>query len=89
VLLAVPIVAWTLHLGWLVPRLDGSHGDAQFVAAMRFYAAFGLAMVVCEVIALIRLVRRWNRWDLAAAILNLTPLYYVKVLLSGPTIGSF
>jgi hypothetical protein len=87
-LLAIPIVAWALHIFWLTPRLDGLSGDAKFIAAMRFFVVFGLAMVVCEVIAVVRLARRWSWWDLAAAILNLTPLYYVKVLLWGATIGS-
>jgi hypothetical protein len=87
-LLAVPLVAWTLHIAWLIPRLDGLSGDAAFITASRFLAAFGLPMFACEVIAVVRLARRWSWWDLAAAILNLTPLYYVKVLVWGPTFGN-
>jgi hypothetical protein len=82
-LISVPLVAWALHLFWLVPRLDALDGDAVFILAFRFFLIFGLAMAVCEVVALARLARAWNWWTAAAVVLNLTPLYYAKVMLWG------
>ncbi len=46
-------------------------------------------MCVCEIIALWKLATgARNVWTFAAAVLNLTPLYYLKVMIWGPTIGN-
>jgi hypothetical protein len=88
VLIGVPLLAWLLHIVWLVPALDAETGDYKFIAAIRFFMVFGLVMCVCEAVTLGRLVRAWSWPLIVAVILNLTPLYYLKVILWGPTIGN-
>src|SRR5687767_1217548 len=85
---ATPIGLWLLHIFLIVPKLNSLSGDAQFVAAMQFFIVSALIMIGCFVISVIVYFMRRTRRDLVPLLLNLSWLYYMKVLYYGPTIGN-
>ncbi len=85
---AVPIILWIIHVFVIVPILNTKSGDAQFLTAMRFFMASGLLMLGCFVLSVVNSFKHRSRLDLIPILLNLSWLYYVKVLFNGPTIGN-
>jgi hypothetical protein len=85
---AVPIGLWLIHVFVIVPLLNTRSGDAQFLMALHFFQLSGLLMIICFGLSLGLYLRSQSRTDLIPLLLNLSWLYYVKVLFYGPTIGS-
>jgi hypothetical protein len=85
---AVPIMLWLIHVLVIVPMLNARSGDAKFLLAMHFFQVSGLLMIVCFGLSLGLYLRSLSRTDLIPLLLNLSWLYYVKVLFHGPTIGN-
>lgn len=85
---AVPIMLWLVHVFVIVPLLNARSGDAQFLMAMRFFQVSGLLMIICFGLSLGLYLRSPSRAGLIPLLLNLSWLYYVKVLFYGPTIGN-
>ncbi len=85
---AVPIVLWLIHLFVIVPLLSARSGDAQFLLAMHFFQVSGMLMIFCFGLSLGIYLKSLSRADLIPLLLNLSWLYYVKVLFYGPTIGN-
>ena len=85
---AVPIVLWIIHVFVIVPALNSKSGDDQFLTAMQFFMGSALLMIGCFVLSLIVYFKDQSRADLVPMLLNLSWLYYVKVLFNGPTIGN-
>jgi hypothetical protein len=85
---AVPIILWLVHVFVMVPLLNARSGDAQFLMAMHFFQVSGMLMILCFGLSLGLYLRSLSRLDLIPLLLNLTWLYYVKVLFYGPTIGN-
>jgi hypothetical protein len=85
---AVPIMLWLIHMFVIVPLLNARSGDAQFLMALQFFQVSGLLMIICFGLSLGLYLRSQSRADLIPLLLNLSWLYYVKVLFYGPTIGN-
>jgi len=85
---AVPIVLWIIHVFVIVPALNSKSGDDQFLTAMQFFMVSALLMIGCFVLSLVVYFKHQSRVDLVPILLNLSWLYYVKVLFHGPTIGN-
>jgi hypothetical protein len=84
----VPIVLWLIHVFAIVPLLNARSGDAQFLLAMHFFQVSGMLMILCFGVSLGLYLKSLSRADLIPLLLNLSWLYYVKVLFYGPTIGN-
>jgi hypothetical protein len=85
---AVPIVLWIIHVFVILPALSSKSGDDQFLTAMQFFMVSTLLMLGCFVLSLVVYFKHQSRVDLVPILLNLSWLYYVKVLFNGPTIGN-
>jgi hypothetical protein len=85
---AVPIVLWIIHVFVIVPVLNSKSGDDQFLTAMQFFMVSTSLMIGCFVLSLVVYFKHQSRVDLVPILLNLSWLYYVKVLCTGPTIGN-
>ena len=85
---ATPIILWIIHVFVIVPILNTKSGDDQFLIAMRFFMVSGLLMLGCFVLSVLIYFKHRSRLDLIPILLNLSCLYYVKVLFDGPTIGN-
>jgi hypothetical protein len=85
---AVPMVLWIIHVFVIVPALNSKSGDDQFLTAMQFFMVSALLMIGCFVLSLVVYFKHQSRVDLVPVLLNLSWLYYVKVLFTGPTIGN-
>lgn len=84
----VPIILWLVHLFVIVPKLNIRSGDEQFFTALHFFQMSGLLMIICFGVSLALYLKTQSRVDLISLLLNLSWLYYVKVLFYGPTIGN-
>lgn len=85
---AVPIILWLIHVFAIVPLLNARSGDAQFLLALHFFQVSGTLMIFCFGVSLGLYLKSMSRADLIPLLLNLSWLYYVKVLFYGPTIGN-
>jgi hypothetical protein len=85
---AVPLVLWLIHVLVIVPLLNARSGDVQFLLAMHFFQVSGMLMILCFGLSLGLYLKSLSRADLIPLVLNLSWLYYVKVLFYGPTIGN-
>ncbi len=85
---AVPLVLWIIHIFVIIPMLNAQSGDAQFLTAMKFFMVSALLMLGCFVLSVVIYFKHQSRVDLIPILLNLSWLYYVKVLFSGPSIGN-
>ena len=85
---AVPIVLWIIHVFVILPALNSKSGDDQFLTAMQFFMVSALLMLGCFVLSLVVYFKHQSRVDLVPILLNLSWLYYVKVLFNGPTFGN-
>ena len=83
----VPITAWLLHIFIIVPLISMEYGAGRFILAGTFFTIAGAAMIICLLISLAVLLKDWAARNVPPVLLNLTWLYYVKVILFGPTIG--
>ena len=83
----VPIAAWFIHIFIIVPLISMESGDRQFTLAMTFFTFAGSTMLLCLILSTVNLFKDWTARNVVPVLLNLTWLYYVKVILFGPTIG--
>ena len=83
----VPITAWLVHIFIIVPLVSMESGEGKFILSMLFFTVAGAAMVLCLLISIVLLFREWTARNVVPILLNLTWLYYVKVIFFGPTIG--
>jgi len=84
-----PIALWLVHLFVILPRLSAQpSGEARFIQATGFFMWSALVMIGCFVISLVVFIVRRSRRDLIPLLLNLSWLYYLKVIALGPTIGN-
>ena len=86
--LGVPITAWLIHIFIIVPLLSMRTGDDKFILAVNFFMIAGLAMIICLLVSTIILLKNTNGRNVVPVLLNLTWLYYVKVIIFGPTFGN-
>jgi hypothetical protein len=84
---AVPIAAWLIHIFIIVPLISMESGERQFILATSFFIYAGSAMILCLIPSIVNLLKEWTARNALPVILNLSWLYYVKVILFGPTIG--
>ena len=90
----VPLVLWLVHIFVIVPILNTQSGDAQFIFGMDFFVISALIMIGCFFLSVFVSFKRHTigagSWtDIVPLLLNLSWLYYVKVLFYGPTFGNF
>jgi len=84
-----PIALWLVHLFVVLPQLNAQpSGEARFIQAIGFFMWSALVMIGCFVISLVVVIVRRSRRDLIPLLLNLSWLYYLKVIVLGPTIGN-
>jgi hypothetical protein len=83
-----PIALWLIHIFVIVPILNSLSGDAQFITAMKFFTVSALIMIGCFVLAIFVYFKKHSPADVIPLLLNLSWLYYVKVLFYGPTVGN-
>ncbi len=88
-ILIAPVSIWLVHIFILVPHLGSQSGDAAFISAVTFFMVAALIMLICFVLSIILLIKNEKASSWLPVILNLTWLYYVKVLLFGTTFGNF
>jgi hypothetical protein len=87
--LGVPISLWMIHVFLILPILKTQSGDAKFLTAFQFFFVSATLMLCCLIISLVMFARNKTPINLIPVLLNLTWLYYVKVILFGPTVGNF
>src|SRR5262245_12394247 len=85
---ATPIVLWLIHLFVILPKLNAESGERRFIQAMGFFMWSGLVMIGCFIISLVVYIVRRSRRDLIPLLLNLSWVYYLKVIAFGPTFGN-
>jgi hypothetical protein len=85
---AAPIVLWLVHILIIFPRLAQQSGEAKFIQAFGFFIIAGPIMIGCFILSLFVYFKGRSRYDLIPLLLNLSWLYYVKVIVYGPTIGN-
>jgi hypothetical protein len=85
--LIIPITAWLIHIFIIVPLLSMESGERQFILAINFFIIAGTAMIICLLTSIVLLFKNWTSRNAVPILLNLSWLYYVKVILFGPTIG--
>jgi hypothetical protein len=85
----MPIFAWLIHLLVIVPMLGEQDGGLGFGLAITFFFYATIAMLIGLVVAVVLFLIERKLLDLLAVLLNLSWLYYVKVLFWGTTMGNF
>jgi hypothetical protein len=89
---AAPITLWLVHIFVILPRLAQQSGEAKFIQAFGFFIVSGPIMIGCFILSLVVYFKGRSRYDviplLIPLLLNLSWLYYVKVIVYGPTIGN-
>jgi hypothetical protein len=85
---ATPIILWLVHILIILPRLAQQSGEAKFIQAFGFFIVSGPIMIGCFILSLFVYFKCRLRYDLIPLLLNLSWLYYVKVIAYGPTIGN-
>jgi hypothetical protein len=85
--LAVPIAIWLIHIVIILPIISAKSGDDTFITAASFFSIAAALMIVCLLISISLYVRNRTWRNFTPILLNLTWIYYVKVVLLGPTIG--
>ena len=83
-----PVALWVIHIFVIVPRINTQSGEAQFITAVGFFFVAGPIMIVAFIVSVLVLIRSRSRRDLIPLLLNLSWLYYLKVIQYGPTIGN-
>lgn len=83
-----PVALWAIHILVIVPRINSEPGEAQFITAVGFFMVAGSIMIVAFIVSLVVLMQGRSRRDLIPLLLNLSWLYYLKVIVYGPTIGN-
>lgn len=89
VLWLIPTTLWSIHIFYLLPVLSNEKGDSILITFVWFACPAAGLMIAAEIAAIVVAVyyRRLPVPLIIAIVLNLTPLYYLKVLLWGPTVG--
>jgi hypothetical protein len=85
----VPVLCWAVHLAIVVPWLTRLYGDTQFIVAGTFFVIAGSAMIICLIVSVCLFIAHQSRRYLLPTVLNLSWIYYLKVLVYGPTFGTF
>ena len=86
---AIPIVLWLTHLFVILPKLNAQpSGEARFIQAMGFFIWSGMVMIGCFIISMVVFIVRRSAQDLIPLLLNLSWVYYLKVIAFGPTCGN-
>ena len=62
--------------------------EARFIQATGFFMWSGMVMIGCFIISLVVFIVRRSRPDLIPLLLNLSWVYYLKVIALGPTFGN-
>ena len=62
-------------------------GDGKYLLAFTFFLFAGSAMIIWLIISIFLLSKDATSRNVIPVLLNLSWLYYVKVILFGPTIG--
>lgn len=83
----VPLASWLIHIFIIVPLISMESGDGKYIVAFLFFMIAGAAMIICLIISVILLRRDSTSREFIPVLLNLSWLYYLKVILFGPTIG--
>jgi hypothetical protein len=83
-----PVALWIVHVFVIVPRLNTESGEPQFITAIGFFMVAGPIMIVSFIVSVFVYLSRKSRGDLIPLLMNLSWLYYVKVIVYGPTIGN-
>lgn len=84
---ATPITLWLFHI-FVILRLAQQSGEAKFIQAFGFFIVSGPIMIGCFILSLVVYFKGRSRFDVIPLLLNLSWLYYVKVIVYGPTIGN-
>lgn len=88
IVFGVPTVAWLIHILIIAPAAAFQGGCSGFGLEVNFFCLSTLSMLVCLGTSIGLAARSRRPSDLLAIFLNLSWLYYLKVLKWGPTIGS-
>ena len=88
IVFGVPTVAWLIHILIIAPAAADQGGCSGFGLEVNFFCLSALSMLGCLGPTIRLAVRSRRPLDLLATFLNLSWLYYFKVLQWGPTIGS-
>ena len=83
-----PVTLWIIHVFVIVPRINAQSGEAQFITAFGFFIVAGPIMIVSLIVSVAVLLSRRSQGDVIPLLLNLSWLYYLKVIVNGPTIGN-
>ena len=83
-----PVALWIIHIFVIVPRINSQSGEAQFITAIGFFIVAGPIMIIAFIVSVLVLIHGRSRRDLIPLLLNLSWLYYLKVIVYGPTIGN-
>jgi hypothetical protein len=85
----IPLILWLIHLFIIIPISYNYYGEGLMIFMFNFYFISGIIMMFLEIISVIYLLKKKNKILILAIILNLTWIYYLKVIMHGPTIGHF
>jgi len=83
-----PVTLWIIHVFVIVPRINAESGEGQFITAIGFFVVAGPIMIASFIVSVVVLLSRRARGDVIPLLLNLSWLYYLKVIVYGPTIGN-
>jgi hypothetical protein len=83
-----PITLWAIHVFVIVPRINAQSGEPQFITAFSFFIVAGPIMIASFIVSVVVLLSRRSPGDVIPLLLNLSWLYYLKVIVYGPTIGN-
>ena len=83
---AIPLILWADYCLFLIPTFNAEGYHVQLSVMMRFLILSGSLMTACLVPAVYIFIRRRSWRTLLPILLNLTWLYYVRVILYGVSI---
>jgi hypothetical protein len=83
-----PVTLWIIHIFVIVPRINAHSGEAQFITAFGLFIVAGPIMITSFIVSVVVLISRRSRGDVIPLLMNLSWLYYLKVIVYGPTIGN-
>jgi len=92
VLWMVPVVVWIIQVLYVFPMLSSTNAEGQLSIWMGLLLTAGPVMLAAEIVALFILTRyrAVSRVPLVCAlVLNLTPLYYLKIIVVGLSVNKY
>ena len=87
ILIALPLSLWAIHVYLALFVLSKQHGDAQMITAFMFFAISTVVMLLALPFAVYHLYKRRQAVQVLAVLLNFSWVYYIKVIVFGPTLG--